>query len=512
MRGFLPSKNVSLLIGVLLLCAAARFYADRTYFYAAQFDFQAPHKVQQAQQMAWILPLAIVGALVGSSVGYRLNRVTAGIMGPVGAAVATATYSSMIGAVVGTPIGILVAIAGPRRIAIVFGACTLATAAGAVAGVAAGVFSESEVSPMTWAAVALAAVTVVVALNIAHIKWAARRGQALPGRWRRFIGRTVLFALTLLLAVAAIPLGITLESAYRLRAIGGSSYTFLRRIDADCLTLGFINVEDWRAPNGIGRRELIQLRRFNGLRTLRLPDAHLDDTDLAMLGDWPALSHLSLAGTEITDASLRHLAASAWLWHLELDGTQVTGDGLAQLPCAPRLVSLSLNRTPAGDEALSQIGTFRALNNLQLRGTAVTDDGLAHLAKLPALRYLYLADTQISDVGLAKLASIRTLSQLDLSETRITDVGLPSLAKLPLSWLELRGTGITDAGVGILATLPALGRIDLSYTGISDASLDSLTKCRKLWYLGVKGTTISQDGIARLRQTLSDCTIEGPEP
>ncbi len=180
-----------------------------------------PRNQAEVQSLAWVAALAVLGAVIGSAIGYRLNRTSAAIMGPVGAAVATARYSSFIGEVLGAPIGLLAALLGPRRFAMVALSCALSLAIGAIAGAAAGSLAPVEVSPDGWAATASVAAILVIALNAAVVRLESRSGgRQMKSRWRTISGRLTLAAVTLAAAVAAIPVGITLESVYRVAQSG----------------------------------------------------------------------------------------------------------------------------------------------------------------------------------------------------------------------------------------------------------------------------------------------------
>ena len=123
-----------LLVGVVLLCAAARFYAERSYAGAVTFKLRVPQNVEEAERLARLIPWAIVGALVGSLVGCLLNRTSAAFLGAVGGAVATAYSSAIVGAAIGAPVGLSVALLGPRRGMIAATACVLAMVVGTIGG------------------------------------------------------------------------------------------------------------------------------------------------------------------------------------------------------------------------------------------------------------------------------------------------------------------------------------------------------------------------------------------
>jgi uncharacterized membrane protein len=85
---------------------------------------------------------------------------------------------------------------------------------------------------------------------------------------------------------------------------------------------------------------------------LNLPNADLDDAELASIGALPAATHLRLANNRLTDTSLAGLAASPALKYLNLYGNAgVTDAGLAALAGSSSLRELYLWQTavtPAG--------------------------------------------------------------------------------------------------------------------------------------------------------------------
>lgn len=522
MSRLVPSKNVLLLASVLLLAAAVRHYAERSYSSAAQHGLHFPLSPADAQELAIVAALAIAGALLGAAIGFRLNRPTAAILGAVGGALATAHYSSLIGALVGGLVGLLVAVLTPRRIIIAALSCAASLAISIAGGAIAAAMSDGPVPSAAWMLTAL----MVAALVIAGGRF-SRKVDANPKMPRRRVLITLNQSFLLMLAVVVgIPLGITLDSARRIQKLRGWAELDWRRFDTRAITYGFVDVRHWQAAESVDKHELARMTRFDGLDSLYLDNANLHDDDLAVLATWPRIHTLSLAGAPLTERCIQHVAALKWLGCLDLSDSEVTGDGLGQLPMPSRLMFLILNHTRAGDVLLAEIPRFPTLMRLELNGTEVTDSGLAHLGRSRSLRSISLADTQvtdagvknlaaiprlarldvsgtlITDVGVSALASAASLADLDLSRTQVTDAGLAALCSITaLTYLGLRDTHITDAGVETLQSLPLLNRLDLRGTQVTDASVDLLARFPKLGWINIAGTRMTPEGIERLRQS-----------
>ena len=350
-------------------------------------------------------------------------------------AVATARYSSFIGAVFGAPIGLLAALLGPRRFAMVAFSCARLTC--------------DRRHRRCCSGLAGAGRSVARRLGCNGIRGrhprhrlerrrrqarVAQRRAADEKSLRAISGRLTLAAVTLAAAVAAIPVGITLESVYRVRSLGGSAEMTLRPLDERCLTRGLFDVQFWSAPPGVTDDELYQLRRFDRLEWLYIGDSFAErpQPDRAWRLAQPKKPLFGQSGDYGRELPPPGKTAMA----VELGPGRHASDGgirLKQLPWAMQLQNLSLNQTPTGDAALKQLPLFRMLSTLQLNGTAVTDDGMVHIARLANLRELQLADTQIGDAGVIHLAKITLLNQLDLSGTQVTDAGLATLEQLRLA-------------------------------------------------------------------------------
>ena len=91
-----------------------------------------------------------------------------------------------------------------------------------------------------------------------------------------------------------------------------------------------------------------------------------------------------------------------------------------------------------------------------------------------------------------------------LSGTELNDEGLGHLTYLPeLRWLNLRGTKVTDAGMATLAQCVSLTRLHLEKTAVGDAGVAQLKPLTQLEYLNLYGTPLTDAGLASLAEMTS---------
>lgn len=240
-------------------------------------------------------------------------------------------------------------------------------------------------------------------------------------------------------------------------------------------------------------------------RAVRLdvfPEAAADPHLLDSLGDARVVS-LSLSFTPSVSAHLTALARFPELETLDLSYSPVTDAELAKLAALPALRTLNLHHTSVGDAGIANLAGLTQLETLDLSETQVSDAGLARLNSLPRLRDLELYGTAVGNNGLASLAGAPALEVLNLTDTKVGDAGLANLAKLPrLDTVWLNGLdGVTNKGLDTLSNLQGLRRLGLANCAkITDKGLAALVKLSGLSELDLNTTSISNDGVAHLRQ------------
>jgi hypothetical protein len=119
------------------------------------------------------------------------------------------------------------------------------------------------------------------------------------------------------------------------------------------------------------------------------------DMSLGLLRRFPGLRALRLSSTPVTDAGLAHLRGLTTLQILSVDSTRISDAGLVHLRGLSGLRSLSLADTAVSDRGLEGLAALRNLGDLDLTETRTTEPGTrALLNALPGLKrspsyYLY---------------------------------------------------------------------------------------------------------------------------
>jgi uncharacterized protein (TIGR03067 family) len=188
------------------------------------------------------------------------------------------------------------------------------------------------------------------------------------------------------------------------------------------------------------------LKKLSKITGLHLHDSKVTDAGLAHLKGMDNIGHINLSKTKTTDAGLKNLKGMAHLEFLIVNGTQVTDAGIKALK--QMLPKLEVEKLTAAQELAND-----EIN--KAGGILFTGNGRLLKVRFAGGR---LEDADIA--GLKKHLEVwkDTLNDLDLSKSKITDAGLEHLKGLTsLKRLKLRGTGITDGGIASLKkALPKL--------------------------------------------------------
>lgn len=256
------------------------------------------------------------------------------------------------------------------------------------------------------------------------------------------------------------------------------------------------------------------------------------------------ITGVDLRASWVTDSDLSQLAALPHLTHLDLSLTRITDHGLQQLKKAPGIVELNLYYAEQiTDEGMAAVKGWKKLKRLNLRGTKVTDTTLEHLSNVTTLEFLDVGFAQITDVGLDHLTSLPNLKELVISGNKLTDTGLQALRQLSgLTSLSLGGSQRTDSGLWTISLtelgldtiitlkelrelrldgmpvtarwlekLKALNKLErLSLQGckrVGDDSAALLASWPALRALNLKGTAVTEKGLADLRRTKPEVQI-----
>ncbi len=268
----------------------------------------------------------------------------------------------------------------------------------------------------------------------------------------------------------------------------------------------------------IGKSQITDsdLTRFANLplfKTLDLGTTGVTDDGMAVVGSYRKLCTLGLVGTEVTDRGLSKLAGLTLLQSLLLRGTNISDEGMQALQNMRNMQTLELS-TESGnfsDQGVLSLGRMINLQHLAISGGTISDAGLELIAKFPQLERLYISNHMITDKGLKHLRQIPKLNRLHIGGNfGVTDIGLIQLAKLKnLASLEVGSNpNITDAGLKQLGRMRNLSTLVLDDNlNVTDAGLVHLQRLNNLTYLGLRHTSVTEQGAKALKAKLPQCKI-----
>jgi hypothetical protein len=162
-----------------------------------------------------------------------------------------------------------------------------------------------------------------------------------------------------------------------------------------------------------------------------------------------AVTGVSLRGSWVTDTDLRRLTEFPELATLDLSLTHITDEGMAELKSLRNVTDLNLYYAEyVTDAGVAAIEGWKKLKHLNLRGTKSSDTALEHIAGITSLESLDVGSTLMTDVGLERLTTLTDLKELAMGGNELGDAGLQALRQLPtLTYLDLSGRQGTDKNV-----------------------------------------------------------------
>jgi hypothetical protein len=205
----------------------------------------------------------------------------------------------------------------------------------------------------------------------------------------------------------------------------------------------------------ITRAALALLKKFPDVKDLdfRFTTAH--DADFAVLKELPQVETMTFHSTVLRDAGLECLSKSTKLKKLDLTWTQSTPVGLEHLKRLPELRTLSLERLKLEGPDAVRLSGLTQLENLTVQYGSMDAGTVQAIAKLTNLKQLAFVDAGLEDAWAAPLQQLTNLETLTigsgLSDVKSTDAFLVHLKGLKkLKTLNLRGTRVTESGVAEL--------------------------------------------------------------
>ncbi|MEX2359293.1 MAG: hypothetical protein WEE51_13275, partial [Pirellulaceae bacterium] len=119
---------------------------------------------------------------------------------------------------------------------------------------------------------------------------------------------------------------------------------------------------------------------------------------------------------------------------------------------------------------------------------------------LPQLDASYAKFLEVHDADILALPANLPTTDLALARTAVTDAALRRIGQLKkLRWLDLTGTRVTDQGISELAELGNLNDLSLAATVMTDESLATIGKLTRLEELDLSGTRVTDEGLRHLR-------------
>jgi Leucine-rich repeat (LRR) protein len=255
----------------------------------------------------------------------------------------------------------------------------------------------------------------------------------------------------------------------------------------------------------------------------------VSDTDLRKLAQLPYLEFLDLSLTRITDQGMQELKNARGIVELNLHYAEyVTDEGLAALKGWKKLKRLDVKGAKISDTTLEHISAITTLESLNIGSAMVTDVGIERLTSLPNLKELSVGGNELGDAGLHALRQLPRLTYLDLSGRQGTDSNVWSISmsevgfESVLTLKDLRELKIacSDVGIGVegtrfatvsninvtdrwlekLKALPKLEKLTLlGCSRVNDEAIRPLTALPNLRELDVKGSPVTDKGVATLR-------------
>ena len=249
----------------------------------------------------------------------------------------------------------------------------------------------------------------------------------------------------------------------------------------------------------------------------------LDDEALGVLKRFPNLQKLDLTATQVTDVGLPELGHFTQLTELSLQQCRVTNDGLSVLKGLPKLTTLNVAFTDVTADGLNNVG-LNSLTQVVMwprpkpsgKVWPFEVEVTRQLAKVRRPRPISRPDnrrTRPLRISLPE-ETVRQFPHLQrLTDPRIRhpnlrwagfdDDDLKLLRQLPfVQALGLKGSSITDEGLRELRDHYYITSLSLP-AGVTDAGLDHIRRLPLLAHIDLSGSQITDVGLLKLKHTAS---------
>lgn len=149
------------------------------------------------------------------------------------------------------------------------------------------------------------------------------------------------------------------------------------------------------------------------------------------------------------------------------------------------------------------------LRSLSLQSSSLTDRHLQHLRGCVALASLDLSATSIEGSGLAELHGLPQLKELAVSDQPCSPELLPEAIAIPTVtslWL-IRLEAFSTESLAALAGASQLRDLKFMNVPVDDRAVEHLLQAKGLRSLYLLDTSISPEGVQRLKQGLPNCRV-----
>jgi len=206
----------------------------------------------------------------------------------------------------------------------------------------------------------------------------------------------------------------------------------------------------------------------------------------------------------------------------------------------PRLKSITLKETPLTRQMVSQLSKIRNTNFLKIYECPMTVDAWEEVGKLSWVEKLDVIPVRGTTLPYHVLGSLKNLRQLNIQYTKVdlSEISgfrnIDNIKHLILNGSAIRGmenitkfrnlrtlslnnaklVGDAEHSQGIIGYVKNLDKLNYMYLdhlkNIDDGGIIALSEMPRLRRLSVKGTEVTQAGVARLKSELPNCFTLGP--
>ena len=253
-----------------------------------------------------------------------------------------------------------------------------------------------------------------------------------------------------------------------------------------------IEIHPWETPAGIAVcHETVDARRMQricnaapGLCELTIMSGEIHAGARAPLISCGQLRKVLLIDVELSVVNMRHLSACRGLEFLGMECCRVTEGGLAELAKLQNLCVIEFDEMEFTAEQLAALSSIRSLEEMHLHDSL--DEGLNGVELFEGLTALYVGGSEFDDSAAARIAQVSSLSHVYLDQSRIS-----------------------DEGVGVLCEMPQLERLSIGSSVLTNECLFSLRHARKLRYVNLEGSRVTESEARSLLETHPEIVVTG---